>query len=41
MIRVSKDLLSNMAALREQALELTGEEWTIEGDDEGSDQMLN
>ena len=30
MIRVSKKLLSNMAALRELALELTGEEWRIE-----------
>ena len=30
MIRASKDLLSNMASLREQELELTGEEWMIE-----------
>ena len=32
-----KDLLSNMAALRVQALELTGEEWTIEWSSEKSD----
>ena len=37
MIRVSKKLLSNMAALRELALELTGEEWTIKWSDERSD----